>query len=322
MQNKRMLYLQGLPDIENNSELSEHIRLSTTKINHLYYNTSKYYKTVLIQKSNGTMRELECPSSDLKAVQRWILTEILDKLRLHKSATAFRKGASILSNAVLHTQSKYLVNMDIESFFTSIPAWRVARVFSSVGYGTTMAGILTRFCTVNDHLPQGAPTSPMLANHVCWRIDRRIDAYTSANGTIYSRYADDISLSSNDRVSVIRARNFVRYLLKEEKFNNNAEKERMAGPSKRRTVTGLVINSNTPRIGKEKKRSFRARIHRFVMSPNEVEKAEQKSIVGYLAFLKNQDRITYHQIYEYSKSLISRHGDKCRERMIMIMPNK
>ena len=207
-------------------------------------------------------RLLEIPKPRLKRSQRWILDEILALLPVHDAAHGFVPGRSILTNAALHTGREVVVRFDLKDFFPSVPASRVRGVFAKLGYPQSVSRLLMGLCTTTTtarmdmlglksidlcerpHLPQGAPTSPALANLCAYRLDCRLAGLAKRFGANYTRYADDLTFSGGLelRRTQLRLRKWVIRVVTEEGFTLNAAKTRVKSQSDRQTVTGLVVN--------------------------------------------------------------------------------
>ncbi len=207
-------------------------------------------------------RLLEIPKPRLKRSQRWILDEILARLPVHDAAHGFVPGRSIVTNAALHAGQKVVVRFDLKDFFPSVPASRVRGVFAKLGYPQSVSRLLMGLCTTitsedfdatglkfgdhcdRPHLPQGAPTSPALANLCAYRMDCRLTGLAKRFGATYTRYADDLTFSGGHelRRTQLRLRKWVIRVVTEEGFTLNAAKTRVKSQSDRQTVTGLVVN--------------------------------------------------------------------------------
>jgi hypothetical protein len=177
------------------------------------------YTYLRVPRKHGPPRVLERPKARLKEIQRWILRELLVWIPPHDAAHGFVKGRSAQTHAALHTARKVVVRVDLEDFFAAITAGRVYGIFRAAGYPEAVAHTLTGLCTnvvpaeesvpghfrlsrrlATPHLPQGAPTSPALANLVAFRLDARLTGLAAAIGARYSRYADDLVLSADQHL--------------------------------------------------------------------------------------------------------------------------
>lgn len=303
---KSTRYLLDLPAIESLSDFAIALNLSDYTLYHLSNHSDFFYKEVKKPKKSGKVRILACPSRQMKAIQGWILINILEKLSINDTATAFRKGKNILNNVENHNNNRFCICMDMENFFGTIPANWVYSIFHALGYNKHISCIFTSLCTYRGFLPQGGVTSPILSNLVCSRLDRRIIGYTGARNISYSRYADDITLSSNNPDRLFKALPFIRYIIKNEGFKLNEQKFKVLRPGNRREITGLVISDfNEIGIGSRKKRELRAKIHRLEKHPLTDEERIQLSyhLAGWMSYLKSVDKKRYEYLKCYWNNL-------------------
>jgi retron-type reverse transcriptase len=231
---------------------------------------SHYHYRVLAKKG-GNIRLIEAPKKKLKVLQRVILCELLDKIPVHPSAHGFLRGRSIKTFAAPHVGQRVVLRMDLEEFFPSISAARVRAFLRTAGYPDAVADLLGGICTnaasrriwnslgkgldplamaearalyAWRHLPQGAPTSPALANICAWRVDCRLSGLADAAGANYTRYADDLAFSGD----VEFGRDVERFALRaaailmEEGFAVHHRKTRVMRQGVRQYLAGLVTN--------------------------------------------------------------------------------
>ena len=231
----------------------------------------QHYTYAFRAKSHGPPRLIEAPKPRLKTMQRRILSCILDQVPAHDAAHGFVSGRSCRSGAELHVGAEIVVCLDIADFFLTTPLGRVHALFRCLGFPYAAARVMTRLCstvtpeTVFDrlpsgakhsrtalqaycepHLPQGAPTSPALANLVAWRLDVRLSGLARTYGARYSRYADDLTFSGDATFgakanSLIEA---VTVILEDEGYTANERKTQIMAPSRRQQVTGIVVNAH------------------------------------------------------------------------------
>lgn len=238
----------------------------------------QHYRHVWLGRPGRTPRLLEVPGSRLKAVQRRVLQGLIGPIPLHGAAHGFVPGRSPASGAARHAGSAMVISLDLTSFFATVTAGRVFGALRQAGYpeavAHTLAGLCThvvppwaltampaggtaaeRFALVQalriPHLPQGAPTSPMLANVALRRLDSRLQGWADAAGTRYTRYADDLTFSGGASLAR-RADAFVRgvqRIVADEGHTLNERKTRVRPGSTRQQVTGVVVNvrPNAPR---------------------------------------------------------------------------
>jgi RNA-directed DNA polymerase len=242
------------------------------------------YSRFTIPKRRGGVRTIEAPDDKLKALQRLILQRLLNPLPLPEAATGFVPGRSIVDNARPHTGMAVVINIDLADFFPTIRASQVEAAWRALGWGAEAARVLTRICTHDEHLPQGAPTSPALSNLVCGRLDARLAALVENREGAYTRYADDLTLSlpgfgrnkrlRPHRLGQVRARpaqktfvgrqllTYVKDIIEAEGFAIQMKKKvRVQRAHQRQTATGLVVNQ-TVNLPRETRRLIRAMQHR------------------------------------------------------------
>jgi len=234
----------------------------------------EHYHRTWLPKRSGGFRLIEIPKSRIKAVQRRVLRRILDAIPAHARAQGFVRGRSALSHARRHAGQAAVLCLDLEDFFTSIPYARVFHVFRAAGYPAPVARVLAGVCTtalppaefahcprptdgvalaryqrlrhsaLGQHLPQGAPTSPALANLCALGLDRRLAGAAASAGAEYSRYADDLAFSG-DATFARRTTDFATLaaaIALDEGFEVNFRKTRVMRRASRQRVCGLVVN--------------------------------------------------------------------------------
>lgn len=156
------------------------------------------YREFTIPKRSGGQRRILAPEAELKTLQRRILRRLLGRLKAHPAAMGFERGRSIVHNARAHQGQAVVLRFDLQDFFPSTAADRIRRYFRRIGWNRPTAKLLVRLCTHENGLPQGAPTSPRLSNLVNYRLDARVAGIAAKLGGIYTRYADDVTISFAD----------------------------------------------------------------------------------------------------------------------------
>lgn len=268
-QNYRVIYLsyaynlleKGCPVIFSVNNLIDFFGVSNQAI-HFLSSSDKCYSTFLIPKSNGSTREINAPIPKLMWIQRWILDNILYKIPVSQFNTAFTPGASIIKNALPHVGAKVVIKMDIESFFPSISFERVLGIFLEMGYVYSVAVMLAKLSCYKGVLPQGASTSPMLANLICRNLDLRLGSLAKKRGLLYTRYADDLTFSG-DITTVDGLLLTVETIVQSEGFLLSKKKTRVMRRNSSQRVTGLTVN-NKPNIPREYYRKVKAIIHNCI----------------------------------------------------------
>ena len=276
----------------------------------------RHYRYRWALKRTGGARLIEEPKPLLKHFQRVLLREVLDRVPVHPAAHGFTHGRSALTYASGHVGRAVVVHLDLEDFFGSIRAGRVYGIFRRCGYPEPVAYLLTGLTTnsvpelvwrdaprqtaagtaahrrldqhlAHPHLPQGAPTSPSLANLATFGLDRRLAALAQASGLTYSRYADDLALSSRHHLARDQVARLVRLadqIARDEGFRLNPAKTQVQRPGQRQHLAGIVVNER-PNVGRTEYDLLKATLHNAVRygpdSQNRDGRAEyQAHLVG------------------------------------------
>lgn len=282
-----------LPQFNNIQELSGLIGVTESLIYCLSKRTEQYYKKFSIPKKSGGIRQIYIPSYTMKIIQKWILRNILDKVKPSNQAMAFRKGSnfSCKANAVFHKETRYGIAIDLENFFDNISAKRVYGVFRNLGYSSKSATILTNLCTLDDFLPQGAVCSPSLSNLVCLSLDARLSGLCEKRRIRYSRYADDMYFSSDNQDVLKKTVPIIRKILTDEGFCVNERKIYYHTPSNRKQINGITIHRkefdcSEIKAPKELKRKIRTEIYRAIMSGDYSSKDHIIGEIMYVAYIE------------------------------------
>ncbi len=234
-----------------------------SKLTHYHYRT--------LAKSSGSLRLIEAPKQHLKQIQRQILSEILSKIPVHPAAHGFVQGRSIKTFSASHVGRRVVLRIDLRDFFPTFSGRRIQAFFRTAGYPESVADLLGGLCAnaaprsvwkelgagvdaaqltqarglySRPHLPQGAPTSPALANLCAYRIDCRLSGLAEAAGAVYTRYADDLAFSGEESFErcVERFAAHAGAILVEEGFSVHFRKTRIMRQSARQHLAGLVTN--------------------------------------------------------------------------------
>jgi len=221
------------------------------------------YHEYQIPKRSGGTRRICAPDPQLKALQKKILKRLLRRLKTHPAAHGFEKGRSILTNAAVHTNRAAVLHMDIVDFFGQTRAERVAKLFRRLGWNKEATKVLVNLTTHKGSLPQGAPTSPRLANLVNRGMDARLSGVGRRLGARYTRSADDLTFSLPDTRNAplgIFSR-MASLVVEDEGYTIHKRKKRhVRRTHQRQIVTGLVVNQR-PRLPRETRRWLRAVEH-------------------------------------------------------------
>jgi hypothetical protein len=275
----------GLPVLDDAPGLAAAMNVTVGELRFLAFDrevtTTSHYRRFTIPKKTGGERVISAPRKRLKRLQHWILTTLLDKLALGEPAHGFRAGRNIVSNARPHVGGAAIINVDLKDFFPTVTYRRVKGLWRKLGYGEEVATILGLLCTEPQtvettldgttyyvarsqrRLPQGAPTSPAITNVLCRRLDARLAGFAHKHGFVYTRYADDITLSARGSDARIGAAlQMIRKVAEEEGFAVHPDKIRVQRRGRRQEVTGIVVNER-PGVPRDVLRKFRALLHQI-----------------------------------------------------------
>jgi len=223
------------------------------------------------------------------------MTRLEPLLPLHSAATAYRSGASIKQNAQRHAESNYLLKMDFKNFFPSILMTDIIRhleIYCGQQYDPTAIRLMAYLFTWAPkrqgplRLCIGAPSSPLLSNSVMFSFDEQLTTVSAADGVTYTRYADDLALSSRDSGALNKYPGLVMNLaasLTYPQLELNDGKTVFASRAGRRVVTGVTLTTDRQTsIGRKRKREIRAMYHRMILG--KLGPDEQQELAGLIAF--------------------------------------
>jgi len=235
------------------------------------------------------------PSLELRAIQKWLLDEILrPSLPIHSIATAYEPGCTILTNAKRHLNSRFLLRIDLKSFFHSITSNDIKNYIANsnlAAFTNWSEQDVHDFCSLvccDQRLVMGAVTSPTLSNALCYRLDSMLDETAHQRNLVVTRYADDIHFSScRPQIlyeTVSEVDRILRSLDLPANLCINHRKTRHYSMRQSRRVTGLVLTStNKVSIGRDLKRSVRSRIYKL----DSLCETEKRSLAGTLAYIRS-----------------------------------
>lgn len=253
------------------------------------------YKKYTIPKRNGAgLRLIAQPSKEVKFIQRIVLKEIRTILPIHKCALAYEPNTGIKINASHHKNNSYLLKMDFRDFFPSITPFLLFSITKDFGISFDARDLefLSRLLFYKStrksklRLSIGAPTSPFISNFVMHGFDRAMYEYCCVRRINYTRYADDITFSSDEKGTLFEIPAVVHRLLKSTTYSQikiNPEKTIFSSRAFNRHVTGVVISNNRSlSIGREKKRLYSSMIYRF--SQGLLDEAARHQLRGHLSY--------------------------------------
>lgn len=202
-------------------------------------NIENNYKEYKIKKRNGNYRTIYEPNKILKHIQRKILSNILEDMKVSEYAKAYHKNISIVDNAIVHVKSKVILKLDIVDFFDNID---FINVYKNCFYSfpKSIGILLTNLCTYYGFLPQGAPTSAYISNLVMREIDYKIGLFCKEFNINYTRYSDDMTFSGDFNPNIVIRK--VRKLLYKLNIKINNKKIKVIYNYHSQSVTGIIVN--------------------------------------------------------------------------------
>lgn len=281
------------------------------------------------------------PAAYLLRVQRWIVHNVLIHGSAHPASVAYSPGSSIASAASAHVNARWLIKLDIVSFFESVDEISIFRVFRAFGYQPLIAFEMARICTrqgtltrrrrrarwrcharpriqaytamFTGHLPQGAPTSPMLANFAMRDFDQEVSRVCDAHELIYTRYADDIAISTSSHdwsrskcTSVIRE---IYQIMRRFGFSPNTSKAQIVPPGARKVVLGLLVDGPSPRLSRQFRSTLRA--HLYYLARTDIGPAGHAKARGFASIAGLKHHVL--GLIAYAQQIDTSYGDRCRK---------
>lgn len=234
---------------------------------------NKYVSEFKIPKKNGGTRTIVVPTDNFMFMQKQLLKP-LENLYLSrygesmylKSVHGFLTGKSIITNAENHINKKYILNIDLKDFFPSINFGRVRGIFlKKYNFNTEVSTVLAQIVTINGKLAQGSPTSPIISNMICYDMDKYIYKLCLNHNCNYTRYADDITISSNEKYlnnNLEEFKNKLYKIINKSGFENNSKKVRFRNYNSRQEVTGIIVNKKA-NVSKEYIKQLRLLIYKY-----------------------------------------------------------
>jgi retron-type reverse transcriptase len=291
-----------------------------------------HYQRFTISKKSGGERHISAPMPRMKRAQYWVLDNILAKMPVHEAVHGFLPGRSILTNAAPHVGQDVVINLDLKDFFPSIGMRRVRGVFRQLGYSSQVASLLALVCTEapTDEvqldgrryfvargervLPQGAPTSPMLTNLLCRRLDARLAASAAKLGFRYTRYADDLTFSAGPQHSRDTGKLLwrVKQIVASEGLTVHPDKQQVMRKHQQQHVTGIVVNDKLS-LDRDTLRRFRAVLHQAERhGPQGLQWNGNSDVIGalrgYANFIAMTDAARGAPYVDRVRALAAKHG--------------
>lgn len=286
-----------------------------------FSNSAPYrYKVYQIPKRNSSnKRTIAQPSKELKFLQK-LLCQILEKeLPVHEAAFAYRKNIGIKQNAFLHSKNEFLLKMDFKDFFPSITPDVFLREIKNHHIDVNnkderlLINLIFRkpYRQNNLELSIGAPSSPLISNFIMYSFDQEISRECANMNITYTRYADDISFSTNSRGALFSIPEIVDALLKniyQGDISLNKDKTIFSSKAHNRHITGITLsNDNKLSIGRYKKRVLSSKIHYY--SLGHLNEDEIQKLKGELAF-------SFYIEPELKSRFIRKYGSECLGKLV------
>lgn len=270
--------IMNLNEISTRTELADFLEIPIHKLTYILYvkHPHSYYETFEIPKKNGELRTIHAPKKELKYIQTKLLAALsahVTKYNLVNATTenishAFKKNKSIFTNASYHKDKRYILNVDLKDYFEHFHFGRVRGYFHKnkmFCLPIEIATIIAQLTCYNGSLPQGAPTSPIITNLICNILDMHIIKLARKYGLHYTRYADDMTFSTNRKdfpQTYISFLNDLKSEIESFGFEINENKTRLIYNTSRQEVTGLVVNKKV-NVCKSYYKETRAMAHRL-----------------------------------------------------------
>jgi len=300
-------------------------------INNFLQNKKNRLYDTFIREKNGKIRHICAPNKRIKWLQKRVNFNILNKFckeSLSDCCTGFRPAFSIYDNALPHVGKDTVLNLDLKDFFPNIRTRQVYRVFLDITGNNDVSIFLTELCTYQGSLPQGAPTSPNIANLCARSLDKRLLGLAAKFGATYTRYADDITFSGKRRILKIIPT--ISHIIEDEGFFVNPQKIYYAYDGHKQLVTGLTVNPaftqngeviKTPRITRKIKKLVRAVIHKWNTGDQPLwngKEADHNTINGLLAYIAAVEP----DYAKYLKTTWKERGSQIRKRKGLRHPDR
>ncbi|MGN7873093.1 RNA-directed DNA polymerase [Mitsuaria sp. PDC51] len=273
-----------------------------------------HYRGLLVPKRRGGLRLIEAPMPRLKTLQRRLLDDFLQQLPCHEAAHGFVRGRNVATHAAGHAGQDFVIRFDLRDFFPSIGRARVRATLRTLGLPDAVVERLVLLCLTRTpaplrerlreddsidadgarrlasfHLPQGAPTSPVLANLCAFPMDLRLDGLARRFGARYTRYADDLVFSgpASLRRDQRALRAWVTAIVEDEGFRLRRDKTRAMPAGGRQSVTGVVVNTR-PNLARERYDRLKAELHQLGLRSRSVpvDPALRAPLLGRLAWAR------------------------------------
>lgn len=254
--------------------LLAYLGIGAAELRKIWYYRGRMYQHFSIAKGPKKVRMISAPDQRLKFLQRKLAAKLDEIYKPRNPVHGFVLTRSVKTNALAHLHRRFVINIDLKDFFPTISQNRVNGMLKSLGIDTRVAEIIAQICCNNGHLPQGAPSSPVLSNMICFRLDKDLMSFAKEARCIYTRYADDITFSNHQPPTTLFEQKLpqvgrvlpdlftpkLRDVIQQNGFSINPDKVHYADRHSRRIVTGLKINELL-NVDRRYVRNIRATLH-------------------------------------------------------------
>jgi RNA-directed DNA polymerase len=321
------------PELADEPLLLGHLKMSSAELKKIWWYRGRMYSHFDISKGSGKVRTIAAPDRRLKIIQQRLAILLEQLYRVRNPVHGFVQDRSVKTNAEAHGGRRFVVNLDLRDFFPTITERRVAGLLRSLGVDKRVSDIVAHLCCHMGQLPQGAPTSPVLSNMICYRLDTDLLLVAKASRAIYTRYADDITFSSYQppaplfegvipavgRFSPDLLAPELRAAITSNGFVVHPDKAHFADRNSRRMVTGVKINAGL-NVDRRYVRRIRAMLHsteKLGLTEAQVKHsssggrgsiaAHLRGKIAYVAHLKGQtDPVVRSLAQRYNKSFTAK----------------
>lgn len=291
--------------MKNIKDFATQLSLDPITIKKLTRDNFNYYQFT-ISKSNGKKRLITAPRGKLKVVQKWILVNYLEKFAVAECANAFVKGKhGIRANAEVHKYNKYILEFDLKDFFPNIKFWDVYDLFLRMNLNKKISLLFAKLCTYEKHLPQGAITSPYISNLICYDLDLRLLELSNYYDITYTRYADDLTFSSDDLYLLFSLMKEISGIIHYYGFKINNEKTKILLPSSKQTITGITVNNGEIKVDKKLKRMVRAKLY-YGIKNNDINDFD--ILLGFISYICSIEDDYKSKVIAYIEFLLNKFG--------------
>lgn len=312
--------MKNINDLKTRSELADYLGISRRRLTYILFvkTPDSYYQTFDIPKASGGVRNICAPTGILKKLQtilakrlwlKYVSDKVRNKIENTNISHAFEKKKSIITNARIHHNKRYVINLDLENFFDSFHFGRVLGYFEknkNFMLPHEVAVALTQLVCYQKHLPQGAPTSPIITNLICQILDFRLLKIAKKYKLDFTRYADDLTFSTNDKKFLDLKEFFFKDITTEilrAGFTVNNRKTRIEFKDSRQEVTGLTVNKKVT-IKREYVQNTRAMAHHLYTQGHfsiDGQDGHISQLDGRFSFINQLDVYNYRLLLQFLK---------------------